>query len=106
MGERISHDKLYKRLKKLEDDYIKSVDETDGQTVETFLTNFLSGSWDYNAQNIADIKAVFSDYEKGSIPKELFSGSFNEMTDSLHFNFKNWTKTNAILCCIKNTAQP
>lgn len=79
-------------LKKLESDYIQSVKENDSADVETFLESFLLSSWDYNEQNMNDIKAVFSSYEKDIVSKPTFRRLFNEMVKHLHIKLEELDK--------------
>ncbi|MFG6115653.1 hypothetical protein ACGTN9_10715 [Halobacillus sp. MO56] len=83
MEHRISHKGMDELLKQLEDDYVKAVKGNESTTVEGFIEKFLYDSWDYNEENIENIKSVLSRYKQGEIYQRTFSGAFNEMVDHL-----------------------
>ncbi|WP_214811154.1 hypothetical protein [Exiguobacterium sp. s127] len=66
-------------LQILEDDYIKSIDDNEMTTVESFIEKFLYESWTYNHQNIEYIKQTMQDYSKGDLQQPVFVKSFNKM---------------------------
>ncbi|GGF20135.1 hypothetical protein GCM10010954_18620 [Halobacillus andaensis] len=78
-----SKQEMDKILKKLEEDYIQSLDENEASTVEEFVEQFLYDSWQYNDRNIDLIKVVMSRYTQGGIYQSTFAGSFTGMVDHL-----------------------
>lgn len=71
---------MNEHLSELKEEYITSIEEDHSGSLDTFLSGFLSRSWDDNRQNMEKIKAVFADCERGDIPEDTFSESFKEMT--------------------------
>ncbi len=94
MEQRITHEDMDSILKKLEDDYIEALDNNKCTTVEDFVEQFLTDSWDYNHQNMKLIKSVMSRYTQGEIYQYKFSGAFNEMVDHLQKKLADLDKVN------------
>lgn len=70
---------MNQHLSELKEEYIRSIEEDDSDSLDEFLSGFLSRSWEYNSQNMEKIRTVFADYERGDIPEDNFSASFKEM---------------------------
>ncbi|WP_368505106.1 hypothetical protein AB3N04_05515 [Alkalihalophilus sp. As8PL] len=83
MADRDSHQGMDELLRQLEGDYIKAVKDNESTTVESFIEEFLYDSWDYNEENIENIKSVMSRYSNGKIHQGTFSKSFNKMLKHL-----------------------
>jgi hypothetical protein len=75
-------------LKRLEEDYVKAVNENESTNVEDFIEQFLYDSWEYNDQNIDMIKSVLGRYSSGRISQGTFRSSFNYMTEELHIKLR------------------
>ncbi|SFF84015.1 hypothetical protein SAMN05216353_110115 [Halobacillus alkaliphilus] len=83
MKQKVSHEDMDQTLRQLEKDYIEALDRNQSTSVEDFIDQFLKDSWEYNHQNMENIKLVMKRYSQGDIYSSKFSGAFIEMVAHL-----------------------